>query len=105
MYRAIVPLFLILGSYLGYTLASNNNTNSSDEGDWISLFNGEDLSGWDIKIAHSPLNVNYRNTVRVEDGIMRFTYEDYESFGRRFGHVYYEKPYSHYIMEFDYRFQ
>lgn len=106
MYKYIIPLFLILGSYLGYNLASTNQENVAEATDeWISLFNGKDLEGWDIKIAHSPLNENYRNTFRVEDGMLRVTYVDYDKFDRRFGHIYYEKPYSHYIMEFDYRFQ
>ena len=30
--------------------------------DWIKLFNGINLDGWDIKIAGQPLNDNYKNT-------------------------------------------
>jgi hypothetical protein len=72
--------------------------------DWVSLFNGKDLTGWDIKIAGEDLNVNYRNTFRVEDGLLKIEYDQYEKFNEKFGHLYYRQPYSHYILRFQYRF-
>ncbi|MCP9235217.1 DUF1080 domain-containing protein [Lewinella sp. JB7] len=72
--------------------------------DWISLFNGEDLTGWDIKIAGRPLNENFRNTFRVEDNMIRISYDDYENFDEAYGHLYYRQPYSHYKLRFEYRF-
>lgn len=38
---------------------------------WIPLFNGKDLTGWDIKIAGKEVNDNARNTFVWEDDILR----------------------------------
>ncbi|RRB06689.1 3-keto-disaccharide hydrolase [Larkinella rosea] len=72
--------------------------------EWISLFNGKDLSGWDIKVAGEDLNVNYKNTFRAEDGMIRIMYDQYKTFDNKYGHIYYKDPYSYYILKFDYRF-
>ncbi len=74
------------------------------EGEWISLFNGKDLTGWDIKLSGRPLNDNFRNTFRVEDSMLRVSYADYENFDDLYGHLYYQQPYSRYKLKFDYRF-
>lgn len=73
-------------------------------GEWESLFNGKDLSGWDIKIANHPLNENYKNTFQVDSGMLRVKYDAYDSFRGRFGHLYYHKPLSCYKLRFQYRF-
>ncbi|MEY4538278.1 MAG: hypothetical protein RLZZ306_35 [Bacteroidota bacterium] len=73
--------------------------------DWTPIFNGKDLSGWDIKISGQPLNDNYKNTFRVEDGMMRIMYDQYQNFEDKYGHIYFKKPYSYYIVRFKYRFQ
>jgi Domain of Unknown Function (DUF1080) len=73
--------------------------------DWTPIFNGKDLSGWDIKISGQPINDNYKNTFRVEDGMMRVIYDQYQNFDEKYGHIYYKKPYSYYIVRFKYRFQ
>lgn len=72
--------------------------------EWVRIFNGKDLSGWDIKIAGLPLNENYKNTVRVEDGMMRIAYDQYKNFDGKYGHIYYKKPFSYYRVRFTYRF-
>ncbi|MCC5621336.1 family 16 glycoside hydrolase, partial [Nostoc sp. CHAB 5715] len=72
--------------------------------EWEQLFNGKDLTGWDIKIAGHDLNDNYKNTFRVEDGMIRLAYDQYEQFDGKFGHMYYHKPYSYYRLRFEYRF-
>ena len=43
---------------------------AQSEKDWVSLFNGKNLSGWDIKIAGHELNDNYNETFRFEDGMI-----------------------------------
>ncbi|MEZ4771617.1 MAG: DUF1080 domain-containing protein [Bacteroidia bacterium] len=72
--------------------------------EWISLFNGKDLTGWDIKITGRPINDNFLNTFRVEDSMLRISYDEYDQFGTYFGHLYYQKPYSYYKLKFEYRF-
>jgi hypothetical protein len=72
--------------------------------DWQPLFNGKDLSGWDIKITGQPLNDNYKNTFLVDSGMVRVRYDEYDSFRAKFGHLYYNKPLSYYRLRFQYRF-
>jgi hypothetical protein len=72
--------------------------------EWQPLFNGKDLQGWDIKISGHELNDNYKNTFRFEDGMVRISYDQYQNFEDKYGHMYYQQPFSHYIVRFEYRF-
>ncbi len=71
----------------------------------MPIFNGKDLTDWDIKIAGQPLNDNYKNTFRVENGILRIAYDQYKTFDGKYGHMYYKQPFSYYKVRFTYRFQ
>ena len=73
-------------------------------GEWISLFNGKDLTGWTPKFAGHPLGDNLNNIFRVEDGLLKVSYEDTETFKGDFGHLFYETPYSHYRIRAVFRF-
>jgi hypothetical protein len=75
----------------------------ADDG-WIQLFNGKDLTGWTPKICHSELGENYGHTFRVEDGVLKVVYDKYDSFGGRFGHLFFTTLYSHYVIAVEYRF-
>jgi hypothetical protein len=83
---------------------SKKVTDKIDKKEWKNLFNGKDLEGWDIKIAGHPLNENYKNTFRYENGMVRISYQEYDQFDDKYGHMYYKQPYSHYILRFEYRF-
>lgn len=72
--------------------------------DWIALFNGKDLENWHVKINGYDLDDNFGNTFRVEDGIMKVSYDQYDDFGDRFGHIYYAEPFSYYKLVVEYRF-
>jgi hypothetical protein len=72
--------------------------------DWMPLFNGKDLTGWAPKISGYELGVNYKNTFRVEDGLLKVSYDEYDNFHGEFGHLFYEKKFSHYILRVEYRF-
>jgi len=72
--------------------------------DWIQIFNGTDLDGWDIKIRGYALNDNYNNTFKVEDGILLVSYDEYDTFNEEFGHLFYNQKFSHYILRSEYRF-
>lgn len=76
----------------------------ADESGWITLFNGRDLDGWVVKVAKHPLGENYANTFRVEDGIIKVSYDDYDRFDQQFAHLYSLLPYSHYVLQLEYRF-
>lgn len=85
-------------------LAASASTVIAAEPAWIPLFNGKDLSGWTVKIAKRPLGENYANTFRVEDGILKVSYADYDRFDEQFGHLFTHLAYSHYILRLEYRF-
>ncbi|MGJ8724521.1 MAG: 3-keto-disaccharide hydrolase [Roseibacillus sp.] len=76
----------------------------AEEG-WVSLFNGKDLTGWTPKIAGHPLGENTHDTFRVEDGILKCCYDKYPSFDKKFGHLYSNLAYSHYILRMEYKFE
>lgn len=75
-----------------------------DDEVWLSLFNGENLEGWTAKISGYELGQNYRQTFRVEDGLLKASYDRYQNFGNRFGHLFYEEEFSHYRLRLEYRF-
>lgn len=76
---------------------------AADDG-WTPLFNGKDLTGWTPKITGQELGDNYGDTFRVTNGVLRVDYDQYDKFGGRFGHIFYKKPFSHYIVRIEYRF-
>ncbi|MBT4521016.1 MAG: DUF1080 domain-containing protein [Halieaceae bacterium] len=76
----------------------------SSAGHWIQLFNGENLAGWTAKVKGYRAGENFGNTFRVEAGLLTVSYDHYTDFQQRFGHLFYDTPYSHYILSLDYRF-
>lgn len=76
------------------------------DGEWTQLFNGKDLSGWTPKIKGYPAGENFGNTFRVEDGLLKVRYDQgYENnFKGRFGHLFYNRPFSNYVLRVEYRF-
>ncbi|MBJ2174973.1 DUF1080 domain-containing protein [Aureibaculum sp. A20] len=72
---------------------------------WISLFNGKDLEGWTPKIRGYALGENIHNTFRVEDEVIKVSYDEYEDgFKETFGHLFYKTPFSNYRLRMEYRF-
>ena len=98
-------LYKTITGLLAYTfvLASFSLT-AVAEGQWQSLFNGKDLSGWGAKIRYHELGDNYQNTFRVVDGVLTVSYDGYKKFNSSFGHLIYQTPYSHYRFRMQYRF-
>jgi len=95
--RTLTTTFVLL------CLCAGTHAAPSDE-EWISLFNGRDLTGWTPKLTNHKLGDNYANTFRVVNGALRVSYDDYEAFDGRFGHLFYEKPFSYYRLVVEYRF-
>ena len=71
---------------------------------WIQLFNGKDLNDWQIKFKGYELGYNLNNTFRVEDGLLRVCYDDWDEWGDQFGHIFYKGEFSHYKLRVEYRF-
>ncbi|MEM8966882.1 MAG: DUF1080 domain-containing protein, partial [Bacteroidota bacterium] len=60
---------------------------------------------WMVKIHHYEVGDNYGRTFRVVDSVIQVRYDEYEGdFNDRFGHLYYEQPYSHFHLKLEYRF-
>jgi hypothetical protein len=76
----------------------------ADKEDWVPLFDGKSLEGWVPKITGYEAGVNFNDTFRVENGILRVAYDRYDTFGSRFGHLFYKTPFSHYRLAVEYRF-
>ncbi len=72
--------------------------------EWIQLFNGENLNDWIVKIKGYPLNENVNNTFRVDNGVLKVSYDDYENFNDTYGHIFYKKSFSNYKLRLQYRF-
>ncbi|WP_436716011.1 DUF1080 domain-containing protein [Roseiconus lacunae] len=94
---------------LAVALATSTTVTFGDEfpvGKWVSLFNGKNLEGWTPKIRYHEAGENYGNTFRVEDGLLKVRYDDdaYPKFDERFGHLFYDQPFSHYRFRVTYRF-
>ena len=104
MRHNLTNFYLFLVILVCQSCNSNDAKKEINKEDWESLFNGKDLTGWDIKIKDHPLNENYKNTFRIEDSMIRVVYSDYDKFDNQFGHLYTHKPYSYYKLKLQYRF-
>ena len=101
--RNLIKYFSYL-FFLLFTLFTSCSDSNNNSGKWISLFNGKDLSGWQIKFAGHDLNDNYKNTFQVKDGVLKVSYDNYENFDNKFGHIFYDRKFSNYIIRAEYRF-
>ena len=94
-------LYTALLFIVGCSITKSQQT----EGDWETMFNGEDLKGWTTKIHHYEVGDNYGETFRAEDGMVKVRYDQYEGeFNERFSHLYYDKPFSDFHLTMQYRF-
>lgn len=95
----IIPLLFIL-----FNSCSSLQRTENEDPKWISLFNGKDLNDWIVKINKHEINENYANTFRVENGMMKVSYDGYDSFDEQYGHIFYQEPFSAYLLRIEYRF-
>ncbi|AIM35996.1 hypothetical protein KO02_04325 [Sphingobacterium sp. ML3W] len=70
----------------------------------VQLFNGKDIKNWTVKISKHEVGENYANTFRVEDGLLKVRYDGYDQFDQQYGHLFYNKEFSAYILRVQYRF-
>ncbi len=70
----------------------------------IQLFNGKDIKNWTPKIRKHAVGDNYANTFRVEDGLLKVRYDGYTDFDQQYGHLFYNKEFSAYLLRIVYRF-
>jgi len=101
-----LPFLLALAPVVAPSASrADDADDAGNDGQWIQLFNGRDLTGWTPKIRGYDAGENYADTFRVEDGILRVGYDKYDgTFGDRFGHLFYNRPFSNYVLRVEYRF-
>ena len=105
--QGMIRALLVIAAFAALASCSQKSPKvlvSAPTGEWISLFNGKNLDEWSAKIAGQELNDNYRNTFRVEDGLLKVSYRQYDKFGDRFGSLFYKRKFSHYWIRAEYRF-
>ncbi len=98
--KPLLPLLVISGLLTALPPAQS----PADREDWVPLFNGRNLEGWTPKITGFPVGENALDTFRVEDGMLQVRYDKYDTFGERFGHLFYKDAYSYYVIAVEYRF-
>jgi hypothetical protein len=98
------PIVLLISITLLSSYGHWSGLDDSQDSEWIQLFNGKNLDNWDIKFRGHELGVNYKNTFRVEDGLLKVRYDEWETFDNVFGHIFYDDVFSHYILRAEYRF-
>ncbi len=76
---------------------------NADKEDWISMFNGKNLEGWTPKIRGFVYGENHKNTFKVSDDNLRVSYQEYDSFDSKFGHLFYKTKFSHYRLKAQYK--
>ncbi|WP_028376186.1 DUF1080 domain-containing protein [Leeuwenhoekiella sp. MAR_2009_132] len=95
VFKSMVFLLPVLGLF---------SCNKPAENEWEILFNGKNLDGWEAKFFHHDLGDNYANTFRVIDSAIVVSYEDYDTFDNRYGHLFYKQPYESFHLKFKYKF-
>lgn len=102
--RNLLPCFRICFLIAIVLIPMSSSAQRSAREEWVSLFNGRDLTGWTPKIRYHEAGDNFANTFQVVDGRIVVRYDGYGSFDERFGHLFYEKPYGYYRLKLEYRF-
>jgi hypothetical protein len=99
-----IKTIFLFACFLGLASLNTFSQKKVNKEEWIQLFNGKDLTGWDIKITGHPLNENFKNTFIVDSGSLKANYTEYAQFGTNYGHIYYKEPFSYYKLKVEYRF-
>jgi len=97
-------LGLVIISFSILSCGGDTEKNMTEMDEWRDLFNGKNLEGWTAKFHHHEPGDNFANTFRVTDGIIQVNYDDYDMFDNRYGHLFYNEPFSSFHLTFDYRF-
>ncbi|MGQ8366118.1 3-keto-disaccharide hydrolase [Glaciecola sp. 1036] len=98
-------LFVVPIALLGIlSCASDISPQDPQLNQWTLIFNGKNLDGWQAKFVNEEFGVNYKNTFKVKDNKLIASYENWDKFDGRFGHIFYKTPHSHYRLRLEYRF-
>ncbi len=102
-YLNAVALFVLVLLCFSCSPGARDKQNTQDN-EWQTLFNGKDMDDWTVKIHHHEVGDNYAQTFRVQDGLLQVKYDGYEAFNNRYGHLFYNVPFSTFHLTWEYRF-
>ena len=97
-----IASILVAGGLIACT--STQPTEGPASNEWVSIFDGQSLTGWTPKINNQNLGDDPAQIFRVEEGELRVTYEDMTEFDNAFGHLFFDEEVSDYRLRFEYRF-
>lgn len=97
-----MKIIVFLGILLSFSSMPSYATESAKG--WKSIFNGVDLSGWTAKIKGETFGKDPLKTFVVKDKAITVSYENYDKFDNKFGHLFYKEKLSSYILKLEYRF-
>jgi len=101
----LIGILIIFFCFIYYNNNSEEVDDFKDTNEWETIFNGEDFDGWEIKIRGEELGDNFKNTFKVNQGSLKVSYENYETFDDRFGHIFYTKSkFKNYHLSLEYKF-
>ena len=100
MQKTLIHMTIILFIFSMVTALSS----FKEDEEWISIFDGKTLDGWTPKIKRHKSGENFNNLFRVEDGVIKVSFDKFGDFDEDFGHLFYKEELSHYRIRFDYRF-
>lgn len=92
---------------LGLGAAAPDHATQDEDADaekWIPLFDGRSLDNWTVKIRGFEVGENFADTFRVEEGLLKVSYDGYDRWDNRYGHLFYNDTFSHYRLRVEYRF-
>jgi hypothetical protein len=98
MNRHVYPMLMLI------LVCCSSPKKQEQEEQWIILFNGKDINDWIVKVHHHDPGVNFGNTFRVEDEMIKVRYDEYDDFNDQFSHLYYKTPFSHFHLKLEYHF-
>ena len=101
---ALSAFLLLLILVFAIVTIGQEAATKADKRDWIQLFNGHNLDGWTVKITGDKVGDNFADTFRVENGLLKVSYDKYDAFERQFGHLFYKDKFSYYLIAVEYRF-
>lgn len=94
--KYVLPLLLLTFTVLACG-ESEPEAESASEAETVSLFNGEDLTGWHVDVPETDNNPDARNPFIVRDGML-------VTLGTPGGHLITDEVYENYRLEVEYRF-
>jgi hypothetical protein len=103
--RKQTTIFLLLAvGIIGLFSGCKASQTGNGKNEWIEIFNGTNLDNWIVKMHHHDAGVNFGNTFRAEDGLIKVRYDQYGDFNDQFAHLFYKQPFSHFHLKLEYRF-